>query len=238
MGELDPARIQTIRPVREDKECHSIDPAPVSWKADRLKVCETWRRVRMDVTHLEGRHYLTLIDCGPSRFAIRRPLLCQDSASIIQQLETVFYERGAPVELLTDNAMTFIGETFSKFAEHWSVQMRFRCAYVPADNRIVERSHHTIKCTATRTWCSVMEAVYWYNVTPKDDTLASTAPANGIYSYPARIKGIDVILPPEDAGPNSYKVGMVFGSRSCMGDVQPSLKGDNNGYVEPTYGPC
>ena len=28
-----------------------------------------------------------------------------------------------------------------------------------------------------------------------------------IYSYPARIKGVDVILPPEDAGHSSYKVG-------------------------------
>ena len=131
----------------------------------------------------------------------------QDSASIIQQLETVFYERGAPVELLIDNAMTFGGETFSKFAEHWSIQIRFRCTYIPAGNGIVERSHRTIKHIATRTQCSVMEAVYWYNVTPKDDVSASTIPANMIYSYPAHIKGIDVILPLEDAGPSNYKVG-------------------------------
>ena len=52
-----------------------------------------------------------------------------------------------------------------------------------------------------------MEAVYWYNVTSKDDASASTAPANIIYSYTARIKGVDVMLPPEDAGPSSYKVG-------------------------------
>ena len=51
-----------------------------------------------------------------------------------------------------------------------------------------------------------MEAAYWYNVTPKDDASASTAPANVIYSYPARIKGIDVISPLEDTGPSSYKV--------------------------------
>ena len=85
--------------------------------------------------------------------------------------------------------------------------MRFRCAYVPAGNGIVERSHRTIKCIAARTWCSVMEAVYWYNVTPKDDASASTAPANIIYSYTACIRGVDVTLPPEDAGPSSYKVG-------------------------------
>ena len=85
--------------------------------------------------------------------------------------------------------------------------MRFRCAYIPAGNGIVERSHRTIKHIATRTWCSVMEAVYWYNVTLKDDASASTAPANLIYSYTVRIKGIDAMLPPEDAGPISYKVG-------------------------------
>ena len=65
----------------------------------------------------------------------------------------------------------------------------------------------SIVCIATRTWCSVMEAVYWYNVTPKDDSSASTTPANVIYSFMARIKGIDVMSPPEDAGPSSYKVG-------------------------------
>ena len=236
MGELDPARIRTIHRscghpgvkrtlyfvklaspevskaavrevVRECEECQSIDPAPVSWKAGRLDVCENWRRVGTDVTHLGGRHYLTLIDCGPSRFAIWRPLSCQDAASIVRQLETVFCERGAPVELLTDNATTFSGETFSRFAERWGVRMRFRCAYVPAGNGIVERSHRTIKRIAARTRCSVMEAVYWYNVTPKDDASASTAPANIIYSYTARIRGVDVTLPPEEAGPSSYEVG-------------------------------
>ena len=144
----------------------------------------------MDVTHLGGRHYLTLIDCGPSRFAIWRPLSCQDAASIVRQLETVFCERGAPVELLTDNATNFSGETFSRFTERWGVRMRFRCAYVPAGNGIVERSHRTIKRIAARTRCSVMEAVYWYNVTPKDDASASTAPANIIYSCTAPIRSL------------------------------------------------
>ena len=190
--------------VRECEESRSIDPAPVSWKAGRLDICENWR---MDVTYFEGWHYLTWIGCGPSRFAIWMPLLCQDSASIGQQLETVFYKRGAPVELFTDNATTFSGETFSKFTEHWGIRMRFWCAYILAGNGIVERSHRTTKCIATRTWCSVMEVVYWYNVTPKDNVSASITPADVIYSYPARIKGIDVIFPPKDAGPSSYKVG-------------------------------
>ena len=189
----------------------------------------------MDVTHLEGRHYLTLIDCGPSRFAIWKPLLCQDSTNIVQQLETVFYERGAPVEVLTDNATTFSGETFSKFPEHWGIQIRFRCAYVPAGNGIVERSHCTIKRIATRTWCSVMEAVYWYNVTPKDDVSALTAPANVIYSYPTRIQGIDVILPPKDAGPSSYKVGDSVWVKIPHGRCTTQF---GKGTITGVYSPC
>ena len=131
------------------------------------------------------------------------PRCCQHCSAVGDRI----CERGAPVELLTDNATTFSGEAFSKFAERWGVRMRFRCAYVPAGNGIVERSHRTIKRIAARTRCSVMEAVYWYNVTPKDDASASTAPANIIYSYTARIRGVDVTLPPEDAGPSRYKVG-------------------------------
>ena len=121
--EVSKAAVQEV--VRECEECQSIDLAPVSWKAGRLDVHENWRRVGMDVTHLGGCHYLTLIHCGPTRFAIWRLLSCQDAASIVRQLETVFCERGAPVELLTDNATTFSGETFSRFAEHWGVRMRF-----------------------------------------------------------------------------------------------------------------
>ena len=64
----------------------------------------------------------------PSWFAIWRPLSCQDAASIVRQLETVFCKRRAPVELLTDNATTFSGETFSRFAERWGIRMRFQCA--------------------------------------------------------------------------------------------------------------
>ena len=64
----------------------------------------------------------------------------------------------------------------------------------------MERSHRTIKRIAARTRCSVMEAVYWYNVTPKDDASATTAPAN-------IIRGADITLSPEDARTSSYKVG-------------------------------
>ena len=149
---------------------------------------------------------------GPKGSKIKLPFLNETLSAlkcvqIAGGSKSLFCERGAPVELLTDNATTFSGETFSRFAERWGVRIRFRCAYVPAGNGIVERSHRTIERITARTRYSVMEAVYWYNVTPKDDASASTAPANIIYSYTARIRGVDVTLPPEDARPSSYEVG-------------------------------
>ena len=58
------------RIVRTCQVCQSIDPAPVKWTSGDLSVENTWCRTGMDITHYEGRHYLSLIDCGPSRFAV------------------------------------------------------------------------------------------------------------------------------------------------------------------------
>ena len=77
----------------------------------------------MGITHAKGCHYLTLIDCGPARFAVWRRLQRQDTDSVIQQLESVFFEHGAPVELLTDNDMAFRSGVFTQFAERWGLRV-------------------------------------------------------------------------------------------------------------------
>jgi len=41
-----------------------------------MSVDETWYRTGidiMDITNFEGFHYLSLIDCGPSRFIVESP---------------------------------------------------------------------------------------------------------------------------------------------------------------------
>ena len=172
-------------------ECHSIDPAPIKWKKGNLDVDENWKRVAMDITHHNGQSYLSLIDCGPSRFALWRLLRFQTSASVVQQLEGVFFERGVPDELFTDNDTAFRSKLFTEFARQWSVCIRFRCAYIPSGNEIVERCHRTIKVIAARKGCSVAEAVYLYNLTPKDDCMTSSAPANKLYKYTVGIRGLD-----------------------------------------------
>ena len=178
--------------VSRCERCCSIDPAPMKWEKGSLGVDGMWDRVGMDIIHYQGMHFLNLIDHGPSRFAIWRPLRRQDSASVIQQLESVFCERGAPAELLLDNDTAFRSRVFQEFAGGWNVRLRFRCAYVPAGNGIVERCHRSVKRIAARKSCSVQEAVYWYNLAPLDDLSATLAPANQIHRYEVRVRGVDV----------------------------------------------
>ena len=61
--------------VKACKTCRSIDLAPVHWKKRKLGVKDDWSRLAMDITHHNGENFLTIIDCGLSRFVIWRPLL-------------------------------------------------------------------------------------------------------------------------------------------------------------------
>ena len=72
--------------------CRSIDPAPVRWKKGKLGKKDNWNRLAMDITHPNGENFLTIIDCGPSRFAIWWPLRRQDAPTVIRQLENVLLE--------------------------------------------------------------------------------------------------------------------------------------------------
>ena len=132
-----------------------------------------------------------MIDCGPARFAIWRPLPRQDATRVINQLKVFFYERGPPTEILTDNDIAFRRSLLKAFLDEWRVQLRFRCAYVPSGNCIVERCHRSVKRIADRKRCTIPEAVYWYNVTPEDDVSSATAPANMVYRYRIKLKGIN-----------------------------------------------
>ncbi|KFD61492.1 hypothetical protein M514_26305 [Trichuris suis] len=174
--------------------CRSIDPAPVKWRHGNLGVERIWQRVSIDVTQFRGKAYLTLIDCGPSRFAIWRPLKYHTSVDICEQLESIFCERGAPDELLADNDTAFRSQIFSKLVERWNLRLRFRCAYAPSGNGIIERCHRSVKVIAARKGCAVCEAVYWYNLMPRDDCSEATATANAIYRYPVRVRGVDSVV--------------------------------------------
>lgn len=90
----------------------------------------------------------------------------------------MFYEQGAPIELLSDNDTIFRGWRFAAFAAHWGVALRFRVAYTPSGNGILVRNHHTLRVIITRKYCSIDETVHLYKVTPQDRTMVTEAPAS------------------------------------------------------------
>ena len=160
-------RVAIKMAIRTCEECQSLDPEPVHWEKGRLEVDDNWQRLEMDITHYGANLFLTLTDCGPSRFSVWRQLARQDSASLIHPLKTVFFEHGSPHELLTDNGMAFCSREFRAFSNDWGVNL-FHCAYIPARNGIAEQCHCSVKHIAARMHCPILEAVYWHNVTPRD----------------------------------------------------------------------
>lgn len=77
---------------------------------------------------------------------------------------------------------------------------------MPSRNVIIERCHCTIKQIAARTQCSIREALYWYNETPKNDATAMIALANSLCKYQICVKGVNVAPQLEDIDPRIYRV--------------------------------
>ena len=176
--------------VEECPQCASIDPAPVRWESGSLDVSGDWIRLAADVTHYNGRCYLSVVDCGPSRFTIWRELSDESSMSIVPQFRQIFRERGPPEELLLDNGSAFRSSALSKLLDSWCVKATFRCAYRPSGNSIVERNHRTIKRMAARTNGDPLDMVFYYNSTPKVGTREETVPSAGLHRYEWRMPGI------------------------------------------------
>ena len=108
----------------------------------------------------------------------------------MQELKSVFLELCTPAEILMDNAPAFCSQTFLAFTDKCGIRMQYQCVYVSEGNGIAERCH-IVKRIAVRLCCSIMEAVYWHNATPKDNKTLSSIPVNGIYQYELCMKGID-----------------------------------------------
>ena len=89
--------------VRRCVRCRPIDPAPLMSEGGKLEIPDVWARVACDVTHHEGKNYLTMIDCGPSRFAIWKMIEDESISQVGKCFEEIFRERGPPDELLLDN---------------------------------------------------------------------------------------------------------------------------------------
>lgn len=176
-------REEVSRVIKSCVPCRSIDPAPVRWEKGGLEVEDNWRRIAIDVTHYGGKCYLTMIDCGPSRFSVWRRILDESVDSILSELIQLFRERGPPEQILMDNARSFRSAAMRSFLREWSVEPLYRCAHRPEGNAIIERLHRTIKSKAARSNADPLQIVYWYNVTPRDGTNEETVPSVAVHKY-------------------------------------------------------
>ena len=200
-------RDDVVSVVRECQVCRRVDPAPVRWDHGELSVEETWSRLASDITHYGGIPYLTFVDCGPSRFSIWRQLRNETAEAVIKLTEQIFYERGPPKELLTDNGPCYVSEKFKQFMSKWNIDHIFSCAHRQQGNGIVERQHRTVKRMAARTGGSVQEMAYWYNFSSKVD---DATPADSIYRYSIlsfpEVRG-NPFKPQRDTHLNPFSVG-------------------------------
>ena len=196
-------RDAVVRVVKSCARCQSIDPAPVSYETGQLSVETVWSRVAIDVTHYHGSCYLSMIDCGPSRFAIWRRLRDESVDSIVPEILQVFRERGPPMEMLMDNARSFRSLAMRNLLSSWGVRSVFRCAYRPSGNAIVERHHRTIKRMAARANADPLDMVFYYNVTPREGQRETTVPSNVLFQYKWRVPS--VTLPKDKSKRNNGK---------------------------------
>jgi hypothetical protein len=169
--------------VRDCLRCKSIDPAPIHWEPGAVEVELNWWRVACDVTHFQGDKFLTLVDCGPSRFALWRQLPDERVASVARHLQEIFRERGPPWQILFDNAASFRSVEIANLCQQWGTRVIFRCAHRPSGNGIVERNHRTIKRMAARSGGSVLDMVFWYNLSPKSGVRQDSVPSRSVSAY-------------------------------------------------------
>ena len=181
--EMNFTREEASRVVSACERCQSIDPAPVKFERGNLDVTENWKRLACDTTHYNGRCYLTVIDCGPSRFATWKLLESESVQHVSDKILEVFRERGPPMELLLDNAPSFKSGSFVNVCKEWGVKVIYRCAFRPNCNGIIERHHRTIKRSASRCSGDILNIVFWYNFSPLNPTDPSTAPSQAIHRY-------------------------------------------------------
>lgn len=169
--------------VKSCRQCQTIDPAPSSHVPGELSVSDNWVRLALDVTHFRGRMYLTVVDCGPSRFALWREVASENAREICGHMTQIFLERGPPDEVLMDNSTAFRSFQFADVCREWNITQRFRAAYRPSGNGIAERIHRTIKSMAARSEESPLKMVFWYNLAAREGVDGETSPAQVLHRY-------------------------------------------------------
>ena len=118
----------------------------------------------MDITHINGRPYLSTIDCA-SRFTIWRRLKDESAKEVANHLTSIFAEMGPPEFLFSDNGAVFCRVEVCRLLEAWDIAADFSCAYRSQGNSIVEWVRRTIKRMVARFGRCAEQMTFWYNTT-------------------------------------------------------------------------
>ncbi len=166
--------------------CARIDPASTKFEHGKLTVEETWFRLAIDISYVNGKPWLSVVDCG-SGFNTWFKLRDESAIEIRDCLLKLFTSLGPPHHLLSDNGTVFRSQLITQFLKEWAVQLILSSAYRSKGNGVVERSHRTIKRMAARTGKSVEMCTFWYNVTHGH---RSCSPYESLFAVKPRIPGV------------------------------------------------
>lgn len=151
--------------VSECRQCAMVDPAVTfRWEKGTIATSSVWQRLAVDITHVNGRPYMSCIDCC-SRYTIWRALRDESMKEVCTYLAQIFAEMGPVEELFSDNGKVFRSAELGHLLDIWNIKADFSCAYRAQGNGLVERVHRTVKRMVARSGRSVEEMTFWYNAT-------------------------------------------------------------------------
>lgn len=103
-----------------------------------------WERLGMDLLDLNGKLYLTVVDCY-SRSIEVKPLSRGTSAETIHQMKSTFATHGIPDVVMSDNGPEFASQEFTEFASSYGFTHVTSSPKHPQSNGEAERAGRTIK---------------------------------------------------------------------------------------------
>ena len=103
-----------------------------------------WQTVGSDLFELNGSSYLLVVDYL-SAFVEIAKLNNTSSASIVNNLKSIFARHGIPEIVVTDNGPQYSSQTFTAFADAHGFTHRTSSPIYPQSNGVSERAVKTIK---------------------------------------------------------------------------------------------
>ena len=96
------------------------------YEAGEIQVSKNLERLTIDVTLYRNEVDLSIVDCGPGRFAIWKRIKGETAEVISTVWEEVFLEREPVTEVFMDNGRAFRSATPKEMLDKWGVGCFFQ----------------------------------------------------------------------------------------------------------------